>query len=278
MKWRERKICLVEKCLTLFSKWYTSFWEAARIHLNKSSIRAAHKRKELLLHLFSTGIGSHTGKQGKFVPLGTLRQLSTFSLPSPCGGSLKPSHVDMSTSGWESGKKISQGCMKRSWTHSSCQMWTGLIIQQFELMMLPVFQKHRAGTELVPLHGIRVLKDIPSKTQNCGSAVFQKHMILFWTKPMLFHGNLHHFHLDHCIAHNFTDTSFPYYSFLWEIPCQRQSCWPPVNVINCTGSKWQMLCLKSNRSLAWEHLLQAANTLVSSSCEYKRNKKYPTDL
>lgn len=195
--------------------------------------------------------------------LGTLNQLPTFShrdyciLLSPCRGSLKPSPVDMSRLGWESGKENSQGYMERSWTHSSCQMGAQPIIQQFELMTLPVFQKHRAGIELVPLHGIREIKDISKKTQNCGHAVFQEHTIL----------SSANFHLDRCIAHNLADTFFPCYSFLWEIPCQKQSCWPPVNVINYTGSKWQMLCLKSNRSLAWEYLLQAANTHVNSSCE-----------
>lgn len=181
--------------------------------------------------------------------LGTLSQLSTFSLPSPCRGSLKPSPVDMSRLRWESGKENTQGCMKTSWTHLSNVDWP--IIQQFELMMFPFFQKHRADIELVPLHMVRVLRDISSKTQNCGPAAFQYYVILSWAKPILFHGNPHHLHLDLCMAHNFTDTSFPCYSFLWEIPCQRQSCWPLVNVINCTGSKWQMLCLKSNRSLAW---------------------------
>lgn len=220
MKWRKRKICLVEICQTLFSKWHTSFWEAARIHLKKTSIRAAHKRKELLLHLFSTGIRSHTGKQGKFMSLGTSSQLSTFSLPSPSRGSLKPSPVDISRSGWESGKENSRGCMKRSWTHSSNMDWAP--VQQFELMMVPDFQKHRAGIELVPLRGIRVPKDISSKTQNHGPAVFQECTILSWAKPMLFHRNPHHLHLDLCIAHNFTDTSFPCYSLLWEIPRQRQ--------------------------------------------------------
>lgn len=236
-------MCLVEICQTLFSKWHTSFWEAARIHLKKPSVCAAHKRKELLLHLFSTGTRSHTGKQGKFMSLGTLNQLSTYShrvyciLLSPCRGSLKPSPVDMSRLGWESGKENSQGCMKRSWTHSSCQMGARPIIQQFELMILPVFQKHRAGIELVPLQGIRQIRDISNKTQNCGSPVFQEHKILSSAKPMLFHRNPHHFHLDQCIAPNLADTYFPCHSFLWEIPCQKQSCWPPANVINCTGSK-----------------------------------------
>lgn len=175
--------------------------------------------------------------------LGTLNQLSTYShtvyciLLSPCRGFLKPSPVDMSRLGWECGKENSQGCMKRRWTHSSFQIGAQPIIQQFELMILPVFQKHRAGIELVPLQGIKQIRDISNRTQNCGSPVFQEHTILSSAKPMLFHRKPHHFHLDQCIAPNLADTYFPCYSFLWEIPCQKQSCWPPANVINCTGSK-----------------------------------------
>lgn len=165
--------------------------------------------------------------------------------------------------------------MKRSWTHSSCQRGAQPIIQQFELMILPVFQKHRAGIELVPLQGIKQIRDISNKTQNCGSPVFQEHTILSSAKPMLFHRNPHHFHLDQCTAPNLADTYFPCHSFLWEIPCQKQSCWPPANVINCTGSKWQMLCLKSNRSLAWEYLLQAAIHVWTAPASIKEIKNTP---
>lgn len=76
--------------------------------------------------------------------------------------------------------------MIRSWTHSSCQMWADPVSQQFELMMLPVFEKHRAGIKLVPLHGDSLVKDISNKTQNCGPVVFQDHEIYLQLKLYYF--------------------------------------------------------------------------------------------
>lgn len=60
--------------------------------------------------------------------------------------------------------------MIRGWVRS-CQIWAEPVIQQFELKMLLVFREHRTGIKLVPLHGDRLVKDISSKTQKCGSGV-----------------------------------------------------------------------------------------------------------
>lgn len=104
--------------------------------------------------------------------------------------------------------------MIRGWTHSSRQIWADPVIQQFELTMLPVFEKQREGVKRVRLHGDRLVKDISSKTQNCGPGIFQDHKILSSAKAILFHRNSQYFQLDQYIAHTFADTSFLCYRLL----------------------------------------------------------------
>lgn len=94
---------------------------------------------------------------------------------------------------------MTKGCKTKSWMCSSCQMWTPPVIHQFELTMPSILKKQRAGIKLALLHGVRVIKNISSIVQNCGTHVYgtiQDHKVFSAATAVLFHRNSQYFQLD----------------------------------------------------------------------------------